>query len=117
MIIFQGEELTFEGCIVNDETGEALDDLSGKELSVLIKKDEENIVLWTTKEAVDDAQKIEIGSGGKVCFTLKSEDTAVMEPGAYVMECMLKDSDGKSISVCSEIIKVAFSNIGKIESL
>lgn len=118
MIIFQGEQIPFEGYLRYEDTGEVLTDFSNRTLSCLLKNDRgETVIVWTSGTTSSDAHPIAIAEDGKVSFTLPASITETMKVGAYVFEQMLSDRDGRAIGISKDLIKVCESNIGKIKEI
>lgn len=109
MIIYQGENIVFEGKL-KDDAGDVMD-LSDKKLEFLLRRDNDEIAYWSSA-SVDDPEKITI-SNNIFTFTLSDTITKTMTVGQYTLEQKLTNADGTIvIGIVEKQIKIAKSNIG-----
>ncbi len=116
MLIYQGEQLTFNGHL-KDDNGNVITDLSDYQISAALCRKDTSAQVWSTGSS-QDAAAITVGTGGLVTFALSGEVTRNLL-GKYTFEAKItKISTGEAmISVSEDSITVAASNIGRLSDL
>ena len=117
MLIYQGEQLTFNGHLKND-AGQNITDLSGYRISAALCRKDSTVAVWSTNDSAQDAAAITIGAGGLVTFVLPGTVTSNLA-GKYTFEARVTNiATGESmIAVSEDSITVAISNVGQRDDL
>lgn len=119
MTIYQGEELNFEGHIL-DDMGQIMSGISANKISLLLKRDDTVYAIWCNRSVSvqgHTVMPISINSSGRMSFTLPSSITMILPKGSYTLEQKTTDDNGIVIGVSEKQIKVCESSIGNIQGL
>ena len=116
MLIYQGEQLTFNGYL-KDDSGNRITNLSGYRISAALCKQDTTVVAWSTNDQATNVQPVTIGTGGLVSFVLPGSITRTLA-GKYTFEAKVTAPGGESLVAISEdSISVAISNVGQRNDL